>query len=540
MSDQELRPTISLKLRLAIGAAALAAATILTSSILYFGLNAVADRLDTALASEKRMARYATASTQAATFLVVASEAVQAGLPTETRTERIAPIISQMQDTFALLHADVEEAVLAARTLGIDAQSRYGTQSLGVARMEATLGQTVSGLATDTGDTARLRGYIDSFATSFDPLLGQAINNERLFRRDILSGIDNLRARLTWLAVAIALAALLSVGAFYFGLIRPQFYRLDAVRDAADQIGQGDFAVTLPVTRLDEIGQLSQQTNRMAAALSDRQAQVRREWDQLNDTIDARTEALRRANDRLAEIDENRRRFFADVSHELRTPLTVILMEAQIGKQAVPDAAAAFTTIEARAERLNRRIDDLLRLARSETGQLALQCAPLSLGRLIDTVAHEIQAEIDNAGMALSVAPFPEVQVIADPNWLRQVLVGLLRNSMRHARMGKHVKLAPMQEGATAGVAILDNGPGIPHALQSEVFDRFAQGTTATSNQGFGIGLALGRWVIEAMQGNITLTSPLPRDDTLGDAPGLQVTVLLPIAPDDNAVSRSD
>ncbi|WP_424971753.1 ATP-binding protein [Dinoroseobacter sp. S76] len=531
MTPARARPTISLKLRLSLGAALLGAATILTASILYFGLTEVAHRLDTALASEKRMARYATASTQAATFLVVASEAVQAGLPSEIRADRIAPVVGQLEATFALLHADVEEAVLAARALGIDEQSRYGTQSLGVARMEATLNQTVVGLSAESQDTARLRGYIDSFAASFDPLLGQAINTERLFRAEILSGIDALRAQLVATALAIAVAAGLSVAAFYFGLIRPQFYRLDAVRSAADQIGQGDFSGVLPVTRLDEIGQLSQQTNRMAAALSDRQTEIDAEWARLNETIATRTAELERANARLEEIDGNRRRFFADISHELRTPLTVILMEAQIGKQASPAATettAAFATIEARAERLNRKIDDLLRLARSETGQLALDPQPVDLAPLVSALGRELQGELDSAGMTLEIAPIPATRVSADPNWLRQVLVGLVRNAIRHARSGERLHLAPVTEGNRTGLTLTDNGPGIPAPLQDHVFERFSQGSGPTSAEGFGIGLALCRWVIEAQGGEIRLQSPLPRPEALGDAPGLRVTVLLP------------
>lgn len=528
MTSAPARSSMSLKLRLSLGAALLAAATVLTSSILYFGLNEVADRLDTALASERRMARYATASTQAATFLVIASEAVQAGLPTEVRRERILQVVGQLQETFTLLHADVEEAVLSARALGIDGQSRYGTQSLGIARMEATLDQTVRGLLTDTQDTERLRGYIDSFATSFDPLLGQAINTERLFRSEILSGIEALRIQLAWMALGIALAAGLSVAAFYFGLVRPQFYRLDAVRSAADQIGRGDFSGVLPVSRLDEIGQLSQQTNRMAAALSDRQAKVDAEWTQLNEIIATRTKELKQANARLEKTDEDRRRFFADVSHELRTPLTVILMEAQIGRQSIPAAADAFATIEARAERLNRKIDDLLRLARSETGQLALACVPVALDALVASAIEEVQAELDNAGMTLDIVPFRETQVRADPDWLRQVLVSLVRNAIRHARSGEKLRIAPVVQRTQAGVSITDNGPGIPASRQYQVFERFSQGAGATSAQGFGIGLALARWVIDAHGGEISLQSPLPRSNALGEHPGLMITILLP------------
>ncbi|MCV3274045.1 sensor histidine kinase [Roseobacter sinensis] len=521
------RPALSLKLRLSIGAALLGAGTILTALILYFGLNEVAGRLDAALASENRMARYASLSTQASTFLVVATEAVQTGQPTGSRMERLAPVMDQMRRTFVQLHADVEDAVQAAEALGLDEQSRYGTQSLGIARMQAALDSTETGLAEDE-ETARLRAHLNGFASRFDQLLSQAVNTEVLFRNNILAGIDALRQRLTLAAIGIACATALAIAAFYLGLIRPQFARLDRLRAAAHQIGTGDFSLQLPVSRADEIGQLSSETNRMAAALLDRQREVQAEWARLNDTIARRTEELRTANAQLADIDDRRRRFFADISHELRTPLTVILMEAQIGKTGSPDAETAFATIENRAARLNRRIDDLLRLARSDTGELALDITSVPLPELIEEVRGEAQAEIDSAGMEMEIARPPQVTLTCDPNWARQVIVSLVRNAIRHARAGTQLRLAAVAEAGHVTLSVSDNGPGVAEADQARIFDRFAQGTSATATAGFGVGLALAKWVIEAQAGSIALQSPLPRDEALGSAPGTKISVRLP------------
>jgi signal transduction histidine kinase len=525
-------PSMSLKLRLGFGAAVLGAGTLLTAAILYFGLNAVADRLDTAIAAEKRMSRYAVLSTQTATFLVVATEAVQRGQPPDVRADRLAPVTGQMRDTFRRLREDVEQAVLAARQLGIDEQSRYGTQSLGLARMEALLESTVRGLTADTEDRDRLRANLDGFATSFDPLLSQAVNTEVMFRNQILAGIDALRVRLTLAALVIAAVTLALVAGFYFGLIRPQFGRLDQLRAAAHQIGREDFAVALPMSRMDEIGQLSAETNRAAAALSARRDQVREEWDRLNDTIAQRTEELRTANATLAEVDANRRRLFADISHELRTPLTVILMEAQIGKQGSADPQAAFATIESRAARLNRRIDDLLRLARSDDGQLALDMRAVSLRALARAVQEEVQAEIDNAGMELEVEEVADIPVTCDPNWVRQVVVGLVRNAIRHARGGGAVRLGAVEDAGRAGLRVVDNGPGIDARTQGRVFDRFAQGASPAASQGFGVGLALAKWVIEAQEGQIDLQSPVPRAEAIGRDAGTKILVRLPRAAD--------
>lgn len=519
--------SLSLKARLGIGAAVLGSGTLLTALVLLLGLNAVAARLETALASELRMARYATLSQQAATFLVVSTEMVQTGRPAEVRRDRITPIVDQLARTFDALQADTQAAAEAAQDLGIDAQSRYGTQSLGLARMQALLDNTVAGLATDTDTSTDLRGYLDGFASSFDPLLSQAVSTEIQFRNTIIQGIDTLRQRLTAIAVGIAGSTILLVAAFYFGLVRPQFTRLDRLREAAHRIAGEDFAVALPVTRADEIGELSLETNRMAGALSARQSAIQAEWARLTDTIDQRTAALRAANATLEEIDENRRRFFADVSHELRTPLTVILMEAQIGKKTTPAASEAFATIEARAERLNRRIDDLLRVARSDSGQLELDVQPTPLPDLIRSVVSEVRAETENAAMTLEVGEVPQVELSCDPNWVRQVLVGLIRNAIRHARAGGMIRLTAAVDEGTAALAVSDHGPGIPPETLPGIFDRFAQGAGSAKGQGFGLGLALARWVIEAQGGTITALSPLP--DAPAGVTGTAIQLCLPV-----------
>lgn len=516
-----------LKMRLGIGAAMLGLGACFAAAILFFGMTRIAGHLETALAAETRMARYSVLSTQVSTFLVIATEAVQTGLPRSERSERLKPVADNIIGTFALLNSDLERAVATVQISRLDARSRLGTQSLGLARMQALFQNTLIGLDTDTIDRARLRAQIDTFAAAFDPLLNHAVNTERRLRNDILSGIEQLRSTLTWAAIGIALLAILMVLAFYLLLIRPQFIRLDRLHAAAEQIRDADFAVDLPTTRGDEIGQLYEATNQMAAALSDRQAAVQAEWERLNDTIALRTKELRTANEALSEIDENRRKFFADVSHELRTPLTVILMEAQLGAQGATQPAAALATIRGRAARMSQRIDDLLRVARSESGQLALDYRVADLAAITAEAIEETRSEIDNAGMQLRAEALPASRVLCDPNWMRQVIVGLIRNAIRHARSGGRIHVRPAGDARCPGIAIIDNGPGIEKADQAGVFDRFVQGGDGRA-QGFGLGLALTRWVIETQNGEIALISPVPREQALGSAPGTKIAVRLP------------
>ncbi|NOD30203.1 sensor histidine kinase [Ruegeria atlantica] len=528
-APQTAKRSLLLKTRLGLGAVVLGSGTLLAAAILYFGMQTVASRLETALASETRMARYAALSTQAATFLVIATESIQTGQTVESRLDRLSPIQDQIGATFLNLRSDVEDAVAAVQSLGLDEQSRYGTQSLGLARMEALLASTLEGLADAEADQAQLRAYVDSFASAFDPLLSQAVNTEVLFRNSVMAGIERTRWVLTWAALALALFALLSTAWFYFGLVRPQFSRLDRLRNAAVQVGRSEFAISLPQTRNDEIGQLYGETNRMAAALRKRQAEVDAEWTRLNETIAQRTRELSAANESLSKIDENRRRFFADVSHELRTPLTVIMMEAQIGQRDIQTAPEALATIESSAAKLNQRIDDLLRVARSETGELALEPTKVALCDLMQTVVSDIQPEIDGADMQLETGDFPDCSLHCDLNWIRQVLLSLIRNAIRHARDGKALLLSGQSVDGDVQIQLTDNGPGIPDGAQTRIFERFVQGGAANS-QGFGVGLALARWIVEAHEGTISVASPVPRENALGSNAGTNVCIRLPLA----------
>uniref|UniRef100_A0A2A3JVQ3 histidine kinase n=2 Tax=Alloyangia mangrovi TaxID=1779329 RepID=A0A2A3JVQ3_9RHOB len=525
------RSGLSLKAWLGLGAGLLGLATLLTAAIIVLGMARVSDRLDSALAAEVRLEEYSALSTQVSTYIVVAAEMIQSGQLPETRAARTQGIAATLAQTFARLRAGLDTEVAAAQ--GLDAQSRRATLSLSIARIEALFRSAQAGLTSETTDPARLRAHLDTFASGVEPLLAEAVNEERRLRREILQGIDALRHRLVQAALGMGLVALLLSAGFYFGLVRPQFRRLDALRTAARRIGQEDFAIALPGTRQDEIGALYTETSRMAQALATRAETVAEDRAQLNQTIAQRTEALRAANARLERTDEDRRRFFADISHELRTPLTVILMEAQLGRQGASEPELAFATIESRATRLSRRIDDLLRVARSETGQLALDPVPVDLSELAQEAIAETAAEVSNAGMHLDrpTAPPAPLIVEADRNWLRQVLTGLIRNAIRHARSGGALKLELRADGSEAEITLTDNGPGIPPDMQPRLFDRFAQGAGSARAQGFGLGLPLARWVIEQQDGSITIQSPLPRTEALGDAPGTKIAVRLPRAP---------
>lgn len=521
---------MSLKSKLAVGAALLCLIAVMVTAVSVMATQRMSQHLQAALSAETRVARYGDLSAQVASFLVIGTEAVQTGLDAPARTQRIDSLSQSIDATFARLRADLGVAVEEARALGIDAASRRATQSLGIARMEAQFENTRRSYVAEDASAEQLRGALDSFAVRFDPLLNGVVTEEIRARADLVSGIEKLRQRMSVAAVALSLLAVFAVLVFYFGLVRPNLGRLDTLVTAARRIGDEDFAVALPDRPRDEIGRLMSETNRMAAALAARRGEVNAEWTRLNEIVAARTADLTAANDKLARTDEDRRRFFADVSHELRTPLTVIAMEAEIGRAAGGPAAPSFATIEARAARLNRRIDDLLRIARSDSGRLELADIDLDLADVAREALAESDAVLLSAGLSVSCDLSDALAARGDPNWLRQVIANLIGNAARHARDGGRLAVSGQAEGGQVVLSVIDNGAGIadPEAASG----RFAQAGGAARAEGFGIGLALAKWVIESHGGSLTITSPVARHEALGERPGTKVALSLPAARD--------
>lgn len=519
----------SLKAKLALGAGLVALVALLGAALSIIGMEIVSRRIEASVQAEKRVERYSVLSTQVTSFIVVAAEAAQSGLSPEARADRLDRLAVNISDTFESLRRDHEAAVSGAAPSGLDAQSRRATQSIGLARMQALFDTTLKGLLDETAGPERLQGHIDSFAHGFDPLLNAVISEEIRDRREIIAGITDLRRQLIPMALAISAATILLLIGFYLVLIRPLFRRLDLLRDAARQIRQADFAVSLP-EKDDELGHVLAETNRMARTLSNRRDEVEAEWTRLNNTIEERTEELREAVEELARTDENRRRLFADISHELRNPLSVILMESEIGLKGSDVSKESFQTIRTRALRLNRRIDDLLRLARSETGLLQLNAGPFDLGETVSEALEDMRPQVESAGMTITLSGTAAPMTQGDRNWVRQVVAGLIQNAIRHAREGGEITMTLEQKDERVCIHVTDQGPGIDPADQDRIFDRFRQGSSNTASEGFGIGLAFAKWVIEQQNGRIDLQSPLPRAKRKGPAPGTKVTLCLPVA----------
>ncbi len=520
-------PIFSIRARMLIGSGLMAVLALLAAASMIYAASETSRRLDQVTAAQGRMELYSTLSGRISDYAVVTIEAANATAITwDARNARLYSRREIVEESFAR----IEKALAVHVNAATDRQqaNRRATLSLGVARMKAQFQSLVRAMeaADPSAGVAPLRARLDGFATQFSPLLDAAINEEHRERTMALAAIEKLRSRLMALALGVGILAILAFLLFQGTLIAPLLRRIRTTATAASLIGGERLNTRLSIDRRDELGLLFANVNRMAARLDRRRVEVDADRARLEEIVAERTTALREANDALAVIDENRRRFFSDVSHELRTPLTVILGEAEVGQRAsgLSDAEykASLDVIQSRARRLNRRVEDLLRIARSESGQIDLDQSLFDLAQAGQEASEDVAGLITRRGLILDIILDSPLPTLGDTDWTRQVISGVLENAIRHSPAQGRLAITGMVGEETVALTITDNGPGIPVEEVERVFTRFERGKTARAGAGFGVGLALARWVMESQGGGIEVTSPTPSGQ------GTAVTLSLP------------
>ena len=216
------------------------------------------------------------------------------------------------------------------------------------------------------------------------------------------------------------------------------------------------------------------------------------------------------------------REFAADASHELRTPLTVIRASVEYLRrnQAKPvaDVGDALVDIDAEVQHLTTLVDDLLLLARSDSGAITLERVPINLDDVATDAAAALAQPAADAGVRLLVDPEPTAAV-GDPARLRQLVMILVDNAIRHSPRGGAVRVVVRPDGTGSTLAVEDAGPGVAPEDRAHVFDRFWRAPGAPAG-GTGLGLAIAKWIAEHHDGTIAV------DDS--EAGGARFEVHLP------------
>ncbi len=238
----------------------------------------------------------------------------------------------------------------------------------------------------------------------------------------------------------------------------------------------------------------------------------------LNDAAGARTGALLVFHDltRMRELEGARQEFVANVSHELRTPLSLIKSAAETlldGAKADPVALdRLLAIIDRHADRLTLLIDDLLMLARLDSGRLTLNLQPCSLRTAVQQTLDDLAPRAKVRAMQME-STLPEgLLVHADPDRLNQVLFNLIDNGIKYGRACGVVTVSgrPLDNGKVE-VCVRDDGPGIPPEARARVFERFYRVDKARSREqgGTGLGLAIVKHVVLAHGGQVRVESEM-------------------------------
>lgn len=471
----------SLRIRLWLAALILAALAMTAAAIAVYGLSRTQALATEAMAAQRRIEAYGVYSSRVNDWML-------AWLRQENSTPAPEGVMASLGNMDQLISEDVSAASTEEEA------TRRARQSITPARLRGLFGQLEKTFEATPPGTPAGEAAIAFYAAQAPVVVAQQVDQE-MRRRDLaLTAMDGLRGPLLGAAIGIGIAVILVLAALYFFVLHPLFARLKQATQAAEEMVMGQ--VPVGAGGHDELGLMFARLRQMAARIS-------RRYTRLESIVSERTSSLSEANERLAHIDANRRRFFADVGHELRTPLTVIMGEAELGAaNDDPELRASFATIQTRAQRLFRRIEDILRIARSESGQLELNREQVLLEPIIMAALADMTPVLRRADIKVS-HKIPGLMVTGDSDWLRQVFAGLLENAAKYAGRSASVQIIAEQTGELVQIDFMDDGPGVSPQLQDQIFDRFIRG--GGNGSGFGVGLALARWIVEAQAGSLEI-----------------------------------
>ncbi|HKO15901.1 MAG TPA: ATP-binding protein [Gemmatimonadaceae bacterium] len=237
---------------------------------------------------------------------------------------------------------------------------------------------------------------------------------------------------------------------------------------------------------------------------------------------------------------EYMRRFMADAAHELRTPLTVLRTRAEVALQQpreAPAYAAALRGIEAESQRLGRIVEDLLMLARADTGERPIERRRVYLDDIAMDAVGAARAMAETKQVELRIDEFEEAMVEGDAGLLRQLVMILLDNAVKFTPSGGRVTVAVSAPAGRTTLVVSDTGIGIAPDQLPHVFERFWRVDPARSRggarpeldsarrDGAGLGLSIARWVADAHGAEIVVQS------AQGDGSGTHVSVRFPPLP---------
>lgn len=270
---------------------------------------------------------------------------------------------------------------------------------------------------------------------------------------------------------------------------------------------------------------ISRSMQRINAESLDQRLPVSAAGDEISELAETFNGLLARLQDSFRKI----RQFSGDASHELRTPLTILKGETEVALRWAKSPEEFRNALLSNLEEINRMeriIEDLLQLAKSDAGEMAIEIEDLSLSDLILEIFMQGRTLADGRRLEIEfkVEADREIRIQGDALRLRQLFLNLIVNAIKYTPDPGRIDVSLATDGADAVVRVADNGVGIPEQQLPHIFDRFYRVDQARNREigGAGLGLSIVKWIVEAHAGQIRVQSEV--------GSGSIFTVTLPIS----------
>ena len=345
--------------------------------------------------------------------------------------------------------------------------------------------------------------------------------DDRLGFAKISFPLEKTYSSLSWnnailLSTAIVTAFLAMLAAYAivrYVIVKPVLH----LKEVSDAITRGDLDQRADIRTGDEFEELSHAFNRMLRHLTTVQDDLKK----LNSGFESKVDELAQVNLRLYEMNNLKNEFLATMSHELRTPLNSILGFSDVllsNMQVLNDKQRRYVGhIQSSGRTLLNLINDVLDLAKIESGKMELHPVELSLADLIERTVGSMTALADKKNIDLHWQVDPDLPVLLqDLGKLQQVLSNLLSNAVKFTPEGGRVQVrAELRDAGRFALIVEDTGIGIPLEDQERIFEKFRQGASLSGQrdtltreyEGTGLGLSITKELSKLLGGEVRVQS---------------------------------
>lgn len=325
----------------------------------------------------------------------------------------------------------------------------------------------------------------------------------------------------------IAIAVLIN----YF-LARIILKPVEELSKKAEEIANGNYMVQVPVSSDDEISSLSKTFNRMVKTIKEQMDAVenanealRRHKENLEDLISERTTELLEAKEQAEAANRAKSLFLANMSHELRTPLNAILGFTKIvakDETMLPKSRENLGIVLKSGEHLLTLINDVLDLAKIESGKISIDPSNFDLAELLNDLVVMLRGRAEAKGLELTIdqtSSFPRF-VRADQSKLRQIIINIVGNAIKfteHGSISIHLSVLSLTIGSKSKLLfeVTDTGSGIAADELEHIFQPFEQAIVGKNIQeGTGLGLVITKEYVKRLGGDISVESELGKGST--------------------------